>query len=152
MIAHDLIETARLLVPGGVGSPRQSDLRRAVSTAYYAAFHRLAQCCADRLVGVQAQGTEAWRRVYRSLNHATCKNQCRGADVRGLSNSIRALTDLFVDLYEKRNRADYDPAERLAKSRVVLDLERITEAISRFDRATSSDQRTLSVFLLFRER
>ena len=81
MIAHDLIETARVLVPGGVGSPRQS-----------------------------------------------------------------------VDLYEKRNRADYDPAERLAKSRVVLDLERVTEAISRFDRATNSDQRTLSVFLLFRER
>ena len=73
MIAHDLIETARVLVPGGVGSPRQS-----------------------------------------------------------------------VDLYEKRNRADYDPAERLAKS--------VTEAISRFDRATNSDQRTLSVFLLFRER
>ena len=46
MNPHDLIRMARQLASGDLGSgrgrPRQAELRRAVSTAYYAMFHALA--------------------------------------------------------------------------------------------------------------
>ena len=39
MNSHDLIETARRLTADGAALPTQADLRRAISTAYYALFH-----------------------------------------------------------------------------------------------------------------
>ena len=47
MNPRDLIETARRLVESGAAQPTQADLRRAVSTAYYALFHCLAAATAD---------------------------------------------------------------------------------------------------------
>jgi hypothetical protein len=40
-LAHDLLEQARFLVGRERRKPKQASLRRAVSTAYYAAFHLL---------------------------------------------------------------------------------------------------------------
>lgn len=55
MNPYDLIRIARHLATGGVsgdrGRPRQADLRRAISAAYYALFHALCRCCADTLAG-----------------------------------------------------------------------------------------------------
>ena len=50
-----LVGTARRLATSGAkGKPRQSDLRRAISTAYYALFHALAKDGADLFVGAAA--------------------------------------------------------------------------------------------------
>ena len=59
VVAHsDLIATARELAGAVDGPlPRQTNLRRAVSTTYYSLFHCLAENCADTLVG-EAAGTE----------------------------------------------------------------------------------------------
>ena len=73
MNPFDFIATARDLVALNVrGRPRQSDLRRAVSTAYYALFHCLAGCCADLLVGDPGanRSLSAWNQTYRGLQHA----------------------------------------------------------------------------------
>ena len=52
MQPHDLIASARkLLGESQVGSPKQSDLKRAQSTAYNAMFHALCRNCADTVVG-----------------------------------------------------------------------------------------------------
>lgn len=55
MNPRHLIRIARQLASGVVsgsrGRPRQAELRRAMSAAYYALFHALAYCCADRLAG-----------------------------------------------------------------------------------------------------
>ena len=48
---RDLIQTARRLTESGAAQPTQADLRRAVSTAYYALFHCLAATVADLLTG-----------------------------------------------------------------------------------------------------
>lgn len=47
----DFLETARDLTTSSTRRPRQTNLRRAVSTTYYALFHCLAKCCADMVVG-----------------------------------------------------------------------------------------------------
>ncbi len=46
---RELVDTARKLL--GDGATTRADLRRAISTAYYAAFHALAELCADEIVG-----------------------------------------------------------------------------------------------------
>ena len=75
----DLIETAHRLSISGGHRPRQADLRRAVSTAYYAMFHLLAKTCADGMLGgVNAsRSNRAWRQVYRALEHGSAKNACK---------------------------------------------------------------------------
>lgn len=67
MTPHDLVAAAQDLVGDGKGAPRQANLRRAISTAYYDLFHCLAECCADALaaqcpdrdVGAHFEGGEA---------------------------------------------------------------------------------------------
>lgn len=152
MIARNLIETARSLIPAGRGRPRETDLRRAASTTYYAAFHRLMQCCADRLVGTgPTRQTPAWNRVYRALNHAQCARVCR-QEARTLSTPVRTLTDLLPDLMGRRHAADYDPGAEFTKSEVLGDIGATEAALDAFDRSSANDQRELAVFLLFRER
>ncbi len=55
----DLLLIAHQLAIGVVGNrrghPRQAELRRAVSTAYYAMFHSLARCGADLVAGSTKQ-------------------------------------------------------------------------------------------------
>ena len=52
MTPTDFIATARDLAQANIrGRPRQTNLRRAVSTTYHALFHAIAGCCADTLVG-----------------------------------------------------------------------------------------------------
>ena len=74
MRAPDFIETARHLT-SSTGRPRQTDLRRAVSTTYYALFHCLAACYADTIVGGPGakRSKPAWRQAYRALNHGSAK-------------------------------------------------------------------------------
>ena len=51
MNSRDLILTARGLTELSPRRPNQANLRRAVSTAYYAVFHCLAGTAANLLVG-----------------------------------------------------------------------------------------------------
>lgn len=59
MVPFDLIRIAEQLASGAIGSgrgrPRQAELRRAVSAAYYAMFHALARCCAEYARGSNAR-------------------------------------------------------------------------------------------------
>ena len=76
-----LLAIAESLASGSVGSqrgrPRQADLRRAISTAYYALFHTLAGNCANLLVGGRAstRTRQAWRQLYRALDHGQVKRR-----------------------------------------------------------------------------
>ena len=48
----DLLAVARLLVDASIQPPRgDARLRRAVSTAYYALFHKVAEAAAQRFMG-----------------------------------------------------------------------------------------------------
>ncbi len=74
MNSRDLIETARGLTELSPRCPSQANLRRAVSTAYYAVFHCLADAAANLFVG-RSRGS-AWPRVYRALEHGKAKSAC----------------------------------------------------------------------------
>jgi hypothetical protein len=77
-MSRQLLGTARRLAKASVGRPRQSDLKRAISTAYCALFHEVARNGADRLVGTgQDPADKAWRHTYRALNHGDARNACK---------------------------------------------------------------------------
>ena len=140
-----------LVEAGDRGRPRQANLRRAVSTAYYAMFHCLAVCCADLLVGgVGAERSEpAWRQAYRALEHGAARQRCnRTAIIQKFPVEIREFADRFAGMQQKRHRADYGPEARYDKDDVLQDITDVAEAIARFQRVPVKDRRAFAVYLL----
>jgi len=151
---RDLLLTAKKLVPNGIGQPRQTDLRRALSTAYYAAFHCLARSCADYMVGTNSKtrSKHAWQQVYRSLEHGFSKNACNDGAISQFPKEIEDFANTFVEMQEKRHKADYDPYKRLTRSSVLTDISKVEAAIGDFKKAPIKDKRAFCTFVLFKRR
>ncbi len=159
MTPTGLIRIARHLAAGGVGSgigrPRQDELCRAVSCAYYAMFHALAVCCADTLIGATRarRSQEAWRRTYRALEHGHAKNQCANARIlRGFPLEIQRFGELFIYMQRERHTADYDPDANFSRSEVTQFIHDTENAITRFETVDARDRRAFAVFVLLRNR
>ncbi len=148
----DLIAAARDLVEAGSrGRPRQANLRRAVSTTYYAMFHCLAVCCADLLVGGAGsdRSEPAWRQVYRALEHGAARQRCnRAAIIQKFPEEVQDFADKFVDMQQKRHQADYDPEADYDKNFVLQDIIAVAEAIAKFQQVPVKDRRAFAVYLL----
>ena len=111
-LEKDLLETAqRLMQPRNRrGRPKQADLRRAISTAYYAVFHALCRMCADTLIGTRKNTRNAWRQVYRAIEHGCAKKRCQHNIIKNqFPKEITLFCAIFTQLQEKRHAADYDP-------------------------------------------
>ena len=137
------------------GRPRQSNLRRAVSTAYYAMFHCLAACCADTLVGGAgaARSEPAWRQAYRALEHGTARQRCRCTEmIQKFPVEIQNFAGKFVDIQEKRHKADYDPGVAFPRSIVAKDIDETDETIRDFYRVPVKDRRAFAVYVLLSVR
>lgn len=154
MQARDLIKTAKELAGSGDGKPRQSNLRRATSTAYYALFHALARCCADSLVGgPSAQRSKpAWRQVYRALEHGFSKNACQHGAISRFPQEIQDFANMYVQMQDKRHTADYDPDAKSFKSAVMNDIAAAEVAIDDFTSTSLKDRRAFAAFVLFKHR
>jgi hypothetical protein len=130
-------------------------LRKAVSAAYYALFHCLAGTAADLFVGKDPaeRHQDAWRTVYRALDHGTASTACRTKDIlMRLPTDIFDLADQFVLMQTKRTLADYDPLERFDAVAVAQMIGDTEKAIGRFDDASESDKRAFVAHILFRRR
>ncbi len=126
MALHDdLLGLARRLVPPApitpgapvVALPMEVDLRRGVSTAYYALFHLLIHECMTRIIADATLRS----RISRSLDHGKMRLVCQdysnavtGAGgvvtLRGnaIAPQLRDIGLTFVDLQQARHDADYD--------------------------------------------
>lgn len=150
--SSDLIAAAFDLVEAGSrGRPREANLRRAVSTAYYAMFHCLALCCADLLVGGEGSNRSepAWRQVYRALEHGAARQRCNRADIiQKFPMEIREFADRFVGMQQKRHQADYAPEVDIHKDAVLQDIIAVAESIAKFQQVPVKDRRAFAVYLL----
>lgn len=113
-LAENLILTAKKLIEIDNSENNQADLRRAISTAYFAVFHALARASADGLVGDDRNDrpNRAWVEVYRGLSHGPCKEACERAKAIGFPEEIEGFANNFVQLQNLRKRVDYDPTCR----------------------------------------
>lgn len=154
MQPDNLLATARkLLAPSG--RPRQSDLRRAMSTAYYAVFHQLCWTVADTFIGGQSaqRSTEAWCQAYRALDHSFAKKQCRDTEaIKHFPQAVRDIAVVFVDLQLARHLADYDPLHRLLHSEVAEEVDRADHAIRAFRRSPLDQRRAFAAWITFKPR
>lgn len=103
----------------GQGQPRNTNLRRAASTAYYALFHAIGTAVAAEAL---PSGSDAEKSGYgRYVNHAAIKQVCdwisgsqppvhlQDVVTRLRQNSrLSAVASSFVTLQEQREAADYD--------------------------------------------
>jgi len=159
-LARDLIQTAEFLVGASPKQkPRQADLRRAVSTAYYAVFHTLCFNCANCIVGKGKDYPKAaWRRSYRALNHGFAKDACdhtkpkKAGVLDRFPDEIKDFAYLFYDMQIKRHLADYDPYHKLTKSEVETDISAAKSAIVYFEEAPLSDRKAFTTLVLFQNR
>ena len=155
MRASDFIATARDLAAGTTGrGPRQTNLRRAVSTTYYALFHCLAGCCADMLVGGPGanRSAPAWRQAYRALQHGTVRQRCANPIIERFPGEIQAFAGRFIDMQRKRESADYDPDGTFHKSEVLDDIDVTENAIIQFLKVPAKDRRAFAVYVLLNIR
>lgn len=148
-----MIITARKLANASPLKPRQADLKRSVSTAYYALFHVLARNGADLLVGAgAARPDKAWTHVYRALNHGFAKNACREAANLTFPPEIIECAKEFIELQEVRHKADYDPRARFTRAEVLDWVSRAEAAIAKVQAAPRRDRKAFAVQLLMRKR
>ena len=159
MNPHDLVRIARQLASGAVGGnrgrPRQTELCRAVSAAYYALFHTLALSGANALAGASraSRNQPVWRQAYRALEHGHARNQCLNQSA--MSNFPPEVQDfglLFVRMQSQRHSADYDPYARFSRANVVHLIDATGEAMSRFENTAAADRRSFAIHVLLRLR
>jgi hypothetical protein len=84
-----LFEQANKLIAVQVGPPRQVDIRRAISAAYYATFHATITAAADLFIGVTNRDTSRYGLVYRGVSHAWLRDLCKEVQKQNLPNKFR---------------------------------------------------------------
>ena len=151
---QQLLDTARYLANRSRRRPQQADLRRAVSTAYYAIFHALAECCANMLVGGPSaqRGERAWTQVYRSLQHAHARKACKTAAEKDFPAGVKEFARSFTTLQEERHAADYNPTLRLKREDANQLIALAAEAIDDLDNEANKHKRAFAVYVLFPTR
>ncbi|MGI8397817.1 hypothetical protein ACRYWZ_15700 [Agrobacterium deltaense] len=157
-LAKDLLKTSRELVLVTKGKPRQSNLRRAVSTAYYALFHCMSCNCANSVIGKgKGHGKAAWRQSYRALQHTFAKNACDANSgkqrpiLQKFPAEIQDFANQFYSMQIKRHNADYDPYERFTKSAVLADIAIAESVITEFEKVADVHRRAFAALVLFQQ-
>ena len=156
MNPHALIRIARQLASGALGSgrgrPQQDELRRAVSTAYYALFHALATCAADLLIGAnRGSRVESLRlQTYRTLEHGYAKSQCESPGIGQFPTEIREFARQFAEMQHRRHDADYNPAITFTRSQVTALINETERKLIAFENASAQDRRAFAVYTTFR--
>ncbi|MGA2134018.1 MAG: hypothetical protein ABSH50_17125 [Bryobacteraceae bacterium] len=120
MAYHDeLIAHAEFLAT--LDPPRQADMRRAVSAAYYALFHLLTSEAAGNWKNINQQA-----RFTRMLDHGKMKNASSKISNQKapsdpalvlISTVSKLVTDNFVTLQQERHSADYDNSKVWSRTR-----------------------------------
>lgn len=149
----DLLDQAEHLAKRSPKKPRQADLCRAVSSAYYGVFHALCTMNADMLVGVGAlRASDAWRQAYRSVDHGQAKKRCKDSVSKGFPNQLVNFADVFVKLQELRHLADYDPQASFLKSEVMNYVAEARRALAALAHSNRTDRRAFAIHVLLPQR
>lgn len=149
MIPKDLLTQAEHLTKLSPKRPKQANLRRAVSAAYYAVFHAMCWSNANALVGVGAsKPRRAWLQTYRAVEHGQAKTRCKDANAKGFPAVLLAFADSFVTLQEYRHRADYSPDQHFTKQEVSTIVGLARSAVSAISSTPASDRRAFAIHVL----
>lgn len=150
--AHEaLLDTASRLVDE---HESESDLRRAVSTAYFAMLHCVAFSCANAVAGEPDPDAEAsvWRHVYRAVEHRQIRDQCNQLRNLKLLPDLHLFAAEFVRLQGRRHAADYDPYADFGYDDAYGDVFMAMVSIDSFCCAAETDRRAFVSWVMFKRR
>jgi hypothetical protein len=145
MTLHEqFLEQSRHLATRDPRRPQQGNLRRAVSTAYYALFHFLVDRASRFLVGSSGERGPLRKLLSRAFTHTEVASACKSfgggtlpavvaRHFAGLSipPEVRSLADTVCAAQQLRHVADYDLSESFHRSEVLAlidDVEQRMEA------------------------
>ena len=156
---EDLFAQAENLARLDPKKPKQANLRRAVSSTYYALFHFLVHeaCCVH--FGTHP-AKAAYRHVLgRAFSHSVMKQACKSfaggslkdsvqkglpknqTGVYAIPQPVREIAATFTELQDKRHTADYDLSERFTRSDVLTLISEARSSVARFQKLPSSDEK-----------
>ena len=145
----ELLRASRLLA---AGQPSQEALRRAVSTAYYAMFHALANSNADLIAGPQTPANQAnWTATYRSLRHYRAENPLHGWP-HLFSQPVQDFAAVIAVAKQRRENADYNPDVNFTQAQVVTWIDRAEQAIIDFNAASPQERAMVAIATLAGQR
>ena len=158
---HLFGQADKLVVPPSAGRPRQVDLRRAISSAYYGLFHFTIASLADEFVGIAQRSTASYVLVYRGVDHRTLRDTCAEVQKQnppqryapyvpdnGFGANIQAFATAAIELQEKRHRADYNLEPLVRTSDAQLAIATARSAVRRFGRANATRRKAFLTLLL----
>lgn len=155
MNPQELLRIARQLANGvsasQPGSPSDDELRRAISTTYFALFHSLAGSCADTLIGTNPNTRQQvlWEQTYRTLEHGRARERCLGGMIGIFPQDIQSFAAQFADMQSQRHDADYKPSAQFSQSEVVRLINESDIRITAFESTAADDRRAFAVYVLF---
>ncbi|MEK6233475.1 MAG: hypothetical protein N2C14_02090 [Planctomycetales bacterium] len=138
MALHDdLLAIARQMIDRNPGAPIEAELRRAVSTAYYALFHLFIHDGTGCLVATASLRP----RVSRTFEHKHMRAVCREyaalqsyaeqyvtSDGLLVPGQLVTIADTFVTLNEARLQADYNTSTAVTLAQATANVERAEQA------------------------
>jgi uncharacterized protein (UPF0332 family) len=151
VFSDDLLEQARHLQKLDLKKPKQANLRRAVSSAYYSLFHLLIDEATQLVVATNHKSEPLRLLTARCFEHGTMKSACLGFTEATPRTILRPmwtklgldkpksqrdanaakLTDVaeaFARLQAERHRADYDLGNNFTRAEVEGLIERAEQA------------------------
>lgn len=151
----DLLVQARRLARLDPKKPKQANLRRAVSAAYYAVFHFLVDQSCRMTIGTHHDQAPYRHVLGRAFAHTTMRDACnsfsggtlKDAVKKGLPPSfaihqdIQAIAADFCELQGNRHLADYDLTERFRRPEVLALIEETETAIDRFKQLAMTNEK-----------
>jgi hypothetical protein len=145
-----LIATAKKLLQGAA---TDDDIKRSVSTAYYAIFHHLCQRHCDLLVADDTLGAARYQ-AYRSVDHSNAKAACQEcrATGKGFPRGVIHYAETFIRLQDLRHDADYDPTAQFNINHAHALINDCTKAIAAFDAEPERHRRAFVLFVALRRR
>jgi len=160
---NELLAQADKLLRPAKGKPTQADLRRAVSSAYYALFHFLIEEATLSIVGT-ARAKEPLRQlVGRGFNH-TAMREASAEVFKGTPRdllkpfwprysvstnaTLQSLARLFVILQQQRHRADYDLSQPFALKEADALLQEARRAINNWETLKKNDSEIAQFYAL----
>ncbi|MBS3927644.1 MAG: hypothetical protein KGZ65_03515 [Sphingomonadales bacterium] len=163
---HLLEQAERLLSPRTRSTViRQADRRRAISAAYYAAFHLVLTAVADEFVGPANRKKVRYALAYRSVDHGSLEALCKEVIKQTLrekylryvtggtfGDKIREFASLILELKEKRTSADYDPSHWTSVIDARTAMASAKSAIEQFQGAPVQKKKAFLTLLVFPPR
>jgi hypothetical protein len=158
-VPEHLFEQANSLTTDGA---RPTDLRRAISNAYYALFHVVLTAATDMIIGADQRATPRYSLVYRSVDHSQLRNLCARVSATNPQNvalipaggfgRVADFARITFNLHELRNRADYDPSIEFTLDEARVAVSEAEQAVKWFGEGSAEQRQAFLTMLLFKQR